>query len=46
MESDLQKIEEPTKEEVIEEPKVQTQPKKLSYLKRDAYGKSLRINRF
>ena len=43
---DLQKIEEPTKEEVIEEPKVQTQPKKLSYLKRDAYGKSLRINRF
>ena len=36
---DLQKIEEPTKEEAIEEPKVQTQPKKLSYLKRDAYGK-------
>jgi hypothetical protein len=43
---DLQKIEETTKEEVMEEPKVQTQPKKLSYLKRDAYGKSLRINRF
>lgn len=42
---DLQKTEEKIKEEIIEEPKVQTQPKKLSYLKRDGYGKSLRINR-
>ena len=41
---DLQKIEETPKDEIIEAPKVQTQPKRLSYINRN--GGSLRINRF
>jgi hypothetical protein len=44
-------VEENTQELVFEnEPKIevfeQPQPKKLSYLNRSGYGKSLRINRF
>jgi hypothetical protein len=41
---DLQKIEEKPKDEQMDTPKVQEQPKRLSYTNRN--GGSLRINRF